>query len=110
MFNKIKAYALQEKKLDTVQANEALGFAADLRKYYLAANILRNKGINRLRLLTNNPEKISVFKDDPFFSVERTPMPVFSNRHNEQYLLTKKHKLNHQIDLGDSYENSYRQC
>lgn len=110
LFNKIKAYALQEKNLDTVQANEALGFSADLRKYYLAANILRNKGINHIRLLTNNPQKMAPFNADPYFSITRVPMPIFSNPLNHQYLLTKKQKLNHQIDLGSHHENSYRQC
>ncbi len=95
LFNKIKAYALQESGIDTVEANQLLGWPADSRRYYMAANILRNWGIQRVRLLTNNPHKISDLAQYGAIAVERVTMPLFANRHNEHYLQTKQTKLNH---------------
>lgn len=97
LFNKIKSYSLQEKGMDTVEANQHLGLPADSRKYYLAANILRNRNMKAIRLLTNNPNKISELKSYGVTSVEREAMPVFCNQHNQFYLQTKKSKLNHII-------------
>lgn len=97
--NKIKSYALQQqKKLDTVEANKALGFADDLREYYPAAKILGHYAINKIRLLTNNPDKISQLRDFGI-QVEAVPLIMAENQHNKDYLLTKQHKLNHLLNL-----------
>lgn len=98
LYNKIKAYALQEKGLDTVEANVQLGFPVDLREYYIAAHILKNFGIKKITLLTNNPHKISNLKKYGIEDIKREPLPIFSNKHNEKYLHTKKNKLNHFIN------------
>lgn len=98
LFNKIKAYALQENGIDTVEANQLLGWPADSRRYYMAANILRNWGIRQVCLLTNNPHKMADLTQYGDVKVERIAMPVFANRHNEQYLQTKQAKLNHFIN------------
>ncbi|MFZ2315909.1 MAG: 3,4-dihydroxy-2-butanone-4-phosphate synthase [Gammaproteobacteria bacterium] len=100
LFNKIKAYALQENGLDTVEANEKLGLPADLRQYHIAANILRNHNVPAIRLLTNNPDKVNSLKKHGFENVEREAMPIFQNEHNEKYLKTKKEKLKHDINLN----------
>ncbi len=97
LFNKIQAYALQEKGLDTVEANQHLGWPADAREYYIAANILRNWKINQLRLLTNNPHKIQGLSQYGISQIERVELPVFANQHNQNYLRTKQDKLNHFI-------------
>jgi 3,4-dihydroxy 2-butanone 4-phosphate synthase/GTP cyclohydrolase II len=97
LFNKVMAYALQEKGADTVEANQLLGWPADSRRYYMAANILRNLNMGTIRLLTNNPHKISDLTECGIAKVERIAMPVFSNAHNENYLQTKQTKLNHFI-------------
>ena len=96
--NKIKAYSLQEKGFDTVDANLELGLPIDSRRYHVAANILRNLNIHSIKLLTNNPAKISDLKYFGINNVEIEKMPVFYNAHNETYLKTKKEKLNHQFD------------
>lgn len=98
LFNKIKAYALQDKGFDTIEANQKLGLPVDSRLYYIAANILRNRTISRVRLLTNNPAKLSDLKKYGILHVEKETMPGFSNQHNQRYLTTKKHKLNHSIN------------
>ena len=95
LLNKIKAYALQEKGLDTIEANEKLGLPIDSRKYYIAANILRNRGISHVKLLTNNPAKINDLKKYGIKHVEIEHLPVFCNEHNKKYLQAKKSKLNH---------------
>lgn len=97
LFNKIKAYALQDKGLDTIEANEQLGLPIDSRKYYIAANILRNRGITDVKLLTNNPEKLRDLKKYGIQNVELEPLPVFCNEHNKNYLKAKKIKLNHDM-------------
>ena len=99
LFNKIRAYALQEQGLDTVQANEALGLPVDSRTYYLAANILRNRQCAHIRLLTNNPNKVSDLLKYGIAQVEREPMPSFQNEHNHHYLKTKSEKLHHAINF-----------
>jgi 3,4-dihydroxy 2-butanone 4-phosphate synthase/GTP cyclohydrolase II len=102
LLNKIKAYALQDQKLDTVEANQRLGFSADLRDYTIAANILRNLGIWQFRLLTNNPGKMNIFDQDLRFNVSREAMPIFANTFNENYLRTKQQKLQHYINFEES--------
>lgn len=99
LFNKIKAYALQEGGLDTIEANQQLGLPSDSRSYAIAANILRNKNIEHIRLLTNNPSKINDLEKYGIAHVEREPLPVFCNEHNKNYLRAKKNKLAHAIIL-----------
>jgi 3,4-dihydroxy 2-butanone 4-phosphate synthase/GTP cyclohydrolase II len=98
LFNKIKAYALQETGLDTIEANQQLGLPIDSRKYYIAANILRNKNIQSIRLLTNNPAKTKDLKKYGLTHIEIKSMPVFCHSENENYLKTKKNKLNHSMN------------
>lgn len=99
IFNKIKSYALQEQGLDTIEANQQLGFPPDSRQYYIAANYLRNKNISHIRLLTNNPSKINGLKKYGIANIIQQPIPVFCNEYNRKYLHTKKDKLNHLIDI-----------
>lgn len=99
LFNKIKTYALQEKGFDTVEANQQLGLPIDSREYYIAANILKNRNLTDIRLLTNNPLKIAGLKKYGVSSVNMETMPVFCNEHNINYLKTKKEKLNHIINF-----------
>lgn len=106
LFNKIKAYSLQEKGLDTVEANHALGLPTDARKYYMAANILRRLNIKQIRLLTNNPGKISDLSQYGL-QIEQILMPSFTSEHNRFYLKTKKDKLNHAINIDF---NAYGNC
>lgn len=99
LFNKIKAYALQEQGLDTVEANETLGLPIDSRNYYLAAAILRHYHISQIRLLTNNPHKIANLKRYGLTHITRIPIPAFVNTHNRDYLVTKIQKMHHMISL-----------
>jgi len=98
LVNKIKAYQLQDEGLDTVQANEALGFAADLRDYGVGAQILVDLGIKKIRLLTNNPRKIVGLEGYGLEVVERVPLRIPHNIFNINYLKTKKEKLGHLLD------------
>ena len=97
--NKIKAYALQEKGKDTVEANEALGLKPDLRDYGIGAQILAHLGIRKLRLMTNNPKKIIGLKGYGLEVVERVPIIVEANRKNIAYLRAKQEKMGHMLDL-----------
>ncbi|MEO0073743.1 MAG: bifunctional 3,4-dihydroxy-2-butanone-4-phosphate synthase/GTP cyclohydrolase II [candidate division WOR-3 bacterium] len=97
--NKVRAYALQDKGLDTVQANLALGFEADLRDYGIGAQILCDLGLSSIRLLTNNPRKIVALQGFGLEVVERVPIIVKPNRRNIGYLVTKRDRLGHL--LGD---------
>jgi 3,4-dihydroxy 2-butanone 4-phosphate synthase/GTP cyclohydrolase II len=98
LHNKIKAYALQDQGLDTVEANEELGFGPDLRDYGIGAQILVDLGVSRLRLLTNNPRKIVGLAGYGLEVVERIPVEVEPGRHNERYLRTKRVKLGHLLE------------
>ena len=93
--NKIKAYSLQDKGYDTVTANEALGFAADLRDYGIGAQILCDLGLRRLRLITNNPRKLAGLGGYGLEIAGRVPLVIGPNEHNARYLKTKRHKLGH---------------
>ncbi|HVZ81294.1 MAG TPA: bifunctional 3,4-dihydroxy-2-butanone-4-phosphate synthase/GTP cyclohydrolase II [bacterium] len=95
LFNKLKAYRLQDEGLDTVEANEKLGFPADLRDYGIGAQILVDLGIKDLRLLTNNPKKIVGLEGYGLHVVERVPIEVKPNPSNERYLDVKRLKLGH---------------
>ncbi len=100
LLNKIKAYKLQDEGKDTVEANEALGFHADVRDYSLAAQILLDLGVRKVRLLTNNPKKIVGLKGYGIEVTERVPIEVKANSTNERYLKTKRDKLGHLIMSG----------
>jgi 3,4-dihydroxy 2-butanone 4-phosphate synthase/GTP cyclohydrolase II len=95
--NKIHAYALQEKGLDTVEANEKLGFGPDLREYGLGAQILVDLGLRRIRLLTNNPKKVVGLEGFGLEIVEQLPIRAEPTAHNKKYLETKKTKLGHTL-------------
>jgi len=99
LFDKIRAYALQDQGYDTVEANKALGLPVDSRKYAVAANILRNLNLSEIRLLTNNLNKENDLLKYGIQTVIREPMPSFHNEHNLYYLKTKNEKLNHVINF-----------
>ena len=92
---KLQAYALQDAGLDTVEANERLGFKADHREFALPAEILKNIGVDRVRLLSNNPDKVAALESAGIRVVERVPCEVSAAPYAEDYLKTKKEKLGH---------------
>ncbi len=104
LINKIKAYHLQDGGLDTVEANEALGFPADMRDYGIGAQILRDLGVRRIRLLTNNPKKIRGLAGYGLEIVERLPLQTDGNIKNKRYLKTKRDRLGHLIDIKEEKE------
>ena len=95
--NKIRAYALQDRGLDTVEANQHLGFPDDLRDYSFAAEILLRLGVRRLRLLTNNPRKMSALRERGIEIVERRALVIETNVENAGYLATKRAKMGHLV-------------
>jgi len=95
LFNKVNAYNLQDNGLDTVEANHQLGFEADMRNFDIVSDILKYFGISKIKLLTNNPKKLNEIKDIKI--IERIPIKVGENPHNEKYLKTKKEKMGHLI-------------
>ena len=101
LLNKLKAYQLQDQGLDTVEANEKLGFRADLRDYGIGAQILRDVGVGKMRLLTNNPKKVIGLAGYGLEIVERIPLEIRPNQHNERYLKAKRDKLGHLILLRE---------
>jgi 3,4-dihydroxy 2-butanone 4-phosphate synthase/GTP cyclohydrolase II len=96
--NKIKAYALQDQGMDTVEANERLGFEADLRDYGIGAQILADLGVKKIRLMTNNPRKIIGLEGYGMEVVERVPLLISARKENLKYLCTKKTKLGHLLE------------
>ena len=96
---KIRAYALQEQGMDTVEANHALGFKADMRDYGVGLQILKDLGLSQLRLLTNNPKKLEAFnlRGYDVTVVGQVPIVASVNEHNERYLETKREKMGHQL-------------
>ncbi|MBI2208794.1 GTP cyclohydrolase II [Candidatus Woesearchaeota archaeon] len=98
LLNKIKAYNLQDSGMDTVEANEKLGFKADMRDYNLAAQILADLGVKKIRLITNNPKKIEGLEKYGIKIVERVPLVIKPSATNIKYLKTKKEKLGHYLE------------
>src|SRR5690606_31213810 len=98
LINKLKAYELQDEGLDTVEANVRLGFAADLRNFQVAADILTQLGVISVRLLTNNPRKVATLQKHGVTVIERVPVRSVAQDENKRYLSTKASKLGHHID------------
>lgn len=99
--NKIRAYALQDEGLDTVEANETLGFAADSREYQQCAEILFDLGLCEVRVMSNNPDKISALEEAGLRVVERVPIEVRAKQPAAHYLRTKKEKMGHLLDFEE---------
>jgi 3,4-dihydroxy 2-butanone 4-phosphate synthase/GTP cyclohydrolase II len=102
LLNKLKAYKLQEEGADTVEANLMLGFDMDARDYGVGAQILHELGVRRMRLLTNNPRKRTGLVGYGLEITENVPIQITPNKHNRKYLLTKKLKMGHHLDLENS--------
>ena len=98
LINKIKAYELQDKGVDTVEANEILGFKADVRDYTIGAQILADLGLTTIKLLTNNPRKIEGLEKYGLKIVERVPLITQPTETNKEYLKAKKEKLGHYLE------------
>jgi GTP cyclohydrolase II len=99
IINKLKAYQLQDEGLDTVEANVHLGLEIDARQYGIALDMLRDLGVSRIHLLTNNPEKIGAFERSDIEIVDRLPIVVPPRSENESYLRTKRDQMGHLYDL-----------
>ncbi|MDO9621466.1 MAG: GTP cyclohydrolase II [Moraxellaceae bacterium] len=97
LVNKVRAYALQDAGADTVEANEQLGFAADLREYSMCEHMLQHLGVSKVRLMTNNPLKVEALAAHNIEVVERVPLITGNNPHNEGYLQTKTDKMGHML-------------
>ena len=95
LVNKLRAYELQEKGADTVEANEMLGFKPDLRDYGLGAQVLADAGLTKIRLMTNNPKKVVGLDGYGLEIVEEVPLTIASNPHNAKYMQTKADKMGH---------------
>ncbi len=95
LVNKVRAYALQDAGADTVEANEQLGFAPDLREYSMCEEMLKHLGVSQVRLMTNNPLKVAALEKHHIQVVERVPLMTGRNPHNDHYLDTKVEKMGH---------------
>ena len=98
IMNKIRAYALQDAGMDTVEANISLGFEADLRQYDTCVEIIKQLGLRRIRIMSNNPDKIEALREAGLEVVERIPMEFEPHARSLEYLKTKKEKLGHMLD------------
>ena len=98
LMNKLRAYQLQDRGMDTVAANESLGFAADAREYDFSARILKQLGATRIRLLSNNPEKVRQLERAGIRVIQRVPCQPRISRISRAYLQTKKNKMGHLLD------------
>ena len=98
LLNKMRAYALQDNGLDTVDANHALGFNTDERMFLPAARILQALDVSKIQLITNNPDKISQLEQNGINVIKRVPLSLVTNPHNHEYVKTKKTRTGHLID------------
>lgn len=105
LLNKIKAYHLQDQGADTVEANQALGFEADMRRYTMCQPMLEHLGINTIRLMTNNPRKVKALTEAGVKVIERVAIQVGRNPHNDSYLNTKANKLGHFLNSNENLIN-----
>jgi 3,4-dihydroxy 2-butanone 4-phosphate synthase/GTP cyclohydrolase II len=99
LYNKLRAYKLQDSGLDTIEANLALGFGADERDYGIGAQILKDLGLSSIRLITNNPEKITGLEGHGLRITRRIPVPVRCHPANLRYLRTKRDKMGHLLGM-----------
>ncbi len=110
IINKIRAYALQDAGADTIEANERLGLAVDLRNYEQCAEILRDLGLRRIRLMSDNPEKIRALESSGLEVVERVPMHIKFHRNLARYLKTKREQMGHLINLSEEFCELPKKC
>ena len=101
LVNKLKAYALQDEGMDTVDANAKLGFPMDLRHYGVGAQILVDLGVGKIKLLTNNPRKVVGLEGYGLEIVDKLPIEIAPNAENERYLRTKKDRMGHLLDIPE---------
>lgn len=106
LINKLKAYSLQDQGMDTVEANIALGFPEDMREYGIGAQILADLGVEKVRLMTNNPKKLTGISGYNIQIVERVPIEIDYNEQNKHYLKTKKNKMGHFLNIGGKLDEN----
>lgn len=110
IINKIRAYELQDKGADTIEANERLGVGVDLRSYEQCAEILLDLGLRRIRLISNNPQKICSLRKSGLEIIERIPIPIKFHHNLLRYLKTKKEQMGHLINLPESFQEQVIKC